>query len=465
MTMPSIITVTTTLAFIIPSSSSLTSSPRKFVRVVQNNLFQFLIQLVNTMKDNKALKNEIDDTTNGSVYIPIRNSMKGKIVLITGGSSGLGLESAKRLTYYAGATVIITARTQEKCNQAVQEVKEYCRERYERDCERNEPLSNNNSKEDRKTKTKENNDVYGLPLDFDDFVNSVAHSRCDNAGAGFKSKKLTMDGYERTFQSCHLGHFLLTACLKKENLLNDDSKDTNNISNRSKKATGSTTTTDDNDSSSSPMVSCLVINVSSLAHQTARLVNQDKDDDDAVQFGLDFNNLNSELEFSSGDAYGQNKLANVLFTKEIQRRASSSPSKSWLKAVSLEPGVVVTDIWRDTEFGYDPRTNNKKNDTILTTVIGKLISNVFYRCLTPVERGANVQIWLACEGLSTSSSSTVSSDNNNNNEEVTKTVIEGGQHYDEFLQKKSMPNFATNVDDAKQLWKISEEFTKMKFDL
>jgi len=442
------------------------------------------------MKDNKALKNEIDDTTNGSVYIPIRNSMKGKIVLITGGSSGLGLESAKRLTYYAGATVIITARTQEKCNQAVQEVKEYCRERYERDCERNEPLSNNNSKEDRKTKTKENNDVYGLPLDFDDFVNSVRTFSMrylvmmmnieiegndsikidvlmNNAGAGFKSKKLTMDGYERTFQSCHLGHFLLTACLKKENLLNDDSKDTNNISNRSKKATGSTTTTDDNDSSSSPMVSCLVINVSSLAHQTARLVNQDKDDDDAVQFGLDFNNLNSELEFSSGDAYGQNKLANVLFTKEIQRRASSSPSKSWLKAVSLEPGVVVTDIWRDTEFGYDPRTNNKKNDTILTTVIGKLISNVFYRCLTPVERGANVQIWLACEGLSTSSSSTVSSDNNNNNEEVTKTVIEGGQHYDEFLQKKSksMPNFATNVDDAKQLWKISEEFTKMKFDL
>ena len=395
------------------------------------------------------------------------------------------MESAKRLTYYAGATVIITARTQDKCNHAIQEVKEYCRERYERDCERNGPLNDNTSKEDRNAK--ENNDVYGLPLDFDDFVNSVPTFSMrylvmmmnieiedndsikidvlmNNAGAGFKSKELTMDGYERTFQACHLGHFLLTACLKKENLLNDDFNDTNNISNRSKKATGSTTTIDDNDSSSSPSsASCLVINVSSLAHQTARLVNEDKDDD-GVQFGLDFNNLNSELEYSSGDAYGQNKLANVLFTKEIQRRASSSQSKSWLKAVSLEPGVVVTDIWRDTKFGYDPRTNNKENDTILTTVIDKLKSNVFYRCITPVERGANVQIWLACEGLSTSSSATVPS-NRNKKEEVMKTVIEGGQHYDEFLQKKSMPNFATNVDDAKQLWKISEEFTKMKFDL
>merc|ERR1712161_73471 len=143
-------------------------------------------------------------------------------------------------------------------------------------------------------------DVYGLPLDFDDFVNSVRTFSMrylvmmmnieiedndsikidvlmNNAGAGFKSKELTMDGYERTFQACHLGHFLLTACLKKENLLNDDFNDTNNISNRSKKATGSTTTIDDNESS--------------LAHQTARLVNEDKDDD-GVQFGLDFNNLN-----------------------------------------------------------------------------------------------------------------------------------------------------------------------------
>ena len=49
----------------------------------------------------------------GGVYEPAPNSMNGQTVLITGGTTGLGLESAKRLAK-AGANVIVTARSQEK---------------------------------------------------------------------------------------------------------------------------------------------------------------------------------------------------------------------------------------------------------------------------------------------------------------------------------------------------------------
>ena len=45
------------------------------------------------------------------VYEPLPGSMNGETVLITGGSSGLGLETAKRLGS-AGANIILTSRTQ-----------------------------------------------------------------------------------------------------------------------------------------------------------------------------------------------------------------------------------------------------------------------------------------------------------------------------------------------------------------
>ena len=53
----------------------------------------------------------ISQTNNVEVYEPLPGSMNGETVLITGGSSGLGLETAKRLGS-AGANIILTSRTQ-----------------------------------------------------------------------------------------------------------------------------------------------------------------------------------------------------------------------------------------------------------------------------------------------------------------------------------------------------------------
>lgn len=60
-------------------------------------------------------------------YQPPPNSLRNKIIAITGGNTGLGLESAKRLSS-GGATVVITSRNVDKGARAVTEVKNACEE-------------------------------------------------------------------------------------------------------------------------------------------------------------------------------------------------------------------------------------------------------------------------------------------------------------------------------------------------
>ena len=152
------------------------------------------------------------------------------------------------------------------------------------------------------------------------------------------------------------------------------------------------------------------------------------------------------------------KLGNILFAKELQRRAdreaektsnsssnsttissnsSSSKSTSWLTAVSLEPGIVATDIWRHMAFGYDPRTLQERDVKVQQpenrSIMDRLTSPLYYSVMTPVERGANSQIWLAA-----SASDKIRS-------------IKGGQHYDEFRNPKSVPEFANSQESARRL--------------
>ena len=75
-------------------------------------------------------------------------SMKDKVIVVTGGNTGLGLESVKRLAL-SGATIFLTSRSIEKGQKAVQSVKEYTKE-----------------------KGVVNDNIYSLPLDLCD-LNSV----------------------------------------------------------------------------------------------------------------------------------------------------------------------------------------------------------------------------------------------------------------------------------------------------
>jgi NAD(P)-dependent dehydrogenase (short-subunit alcohol dehydrogenase family) len=142
----------------------------------------------------------------------------------------------------------------------------------------------------------------------------------NNAGALFASRKETAEGLEQTFALNHLAPFLLT------NLLRDR------------------------------LVGGRVVTTASDAHQSGR---------------LDLDDLQSQGSYSAMRVYGTSKLCNILFTRELARRAPQ------LHANCFHPGVV--------------RTGFGKNDNgiwkVLTTVAGP-----FFR--SP-ERGARSLVWLA----------------------------------------------------------------------
>jgi NAD(P)-dependent dehydrogenase (short-subunit alcohol dehydrogenase family) len=145
----------------------------------------------------------------------------------------------------------------------------------------------------------------------------------NNAGALFASRKTTSEGFERTFALNHLAPFLLT------NLLRDR------------------------------LGGGRVVTTTSDAHEGGR---------------LDLDDLQSENSFSAMRVYGTSKLCNILFTRELARRAPE------LHANCFHPGTV--------------RTGFGKNEggiwKVLTT-----IGSPFFR--SP-ERGARSLVWLALSG-------------------------------------------------------------------
>lgn len=114
----------------------------------------------------------------------------------------------------------------------------------------------------------------------------------NNAGAVYLLRKESVDGIEMTFAGNHLSYFLLT------NLLLDTIR-------RSAPAR--------------------IINVSSNAH---------------VGHVLDFDDLQFQHGYQFMRAYGKSKLANILFTNELDRRLASSG----VTVNALHPGFVATNI-------------------------------------------------------------------------------------------------------------------------
>ena len=335
------------------------------------------------------------------IYQPAPSSLNGKVMLITGGTSGLGLESARRLSA-AGATVVITARTQAKGERSLNIIRQHLSD-----------IENPGK-------------VYALPLDLDDLESVRSFPKryealslgnidvlMNNAGvAAIPQLEMTKDGFERTFQTNHLAPFVLTSLLFP--YLN-------------RKGEG-----------------CRIINVSSYAHEFATLASSNKR-------GLDFDNLNGEIDYSGlgWPAYCRSKLENILFTIELQQRADAA-GLDWLTAVSLHPGRVATDIWRTTYFGTDHRGGNGKADGDNARELPRLesiVSDLFYNSILAVEEGANSQVMLASHG------------------EPENSPVKG-QYYDYNMRiKKKMNDFAKDRDARERLWEKSEQLAGIKFRL
>src|SRR6058998_610677 len=115
----------------------------------------------------------------------------------------------------------------------------------------------------------------------------------NNAGLFNQRRNVTTDGYENTFATNYLAPFLLT------NLQLDLLK------------------------ASAPS---RIINVSSVGHYNGH---------------INFDDLNLEKEYGGWKAYGQSKLAPVLFTHELAKKLQGTR----VTVNSVHPGTVATNIW------------------------------------------------------------------------------------------------------------------------
>ena len=201
------------------------------------------------------------------------------------------------------------------------------------------------------------------------------HDRLDvllnNAGVLVTSRRTTVDGIEETFAVDHLGYFLLT------HLLLDVLK------------------------TSAPS---RIVSVSSEAHRRAKM----RWDDLEFKAG----------GYSSFAAYGQSKLSNILFTRELARRLEGTR----VTANCLHPGVIASG------FGHTYGG--------VMSVVMKVASPFL---ITP-EKGARTSVFLASspevEGIS-------------------------GKYFDKC--KERQPSAAALADGApERLWTISEEMTGLR---
>jgi NAD(P)-dependent dehydrogenase (short-subunit alcohol dehydrogenase family) len=137
------------------------------------------------------------------------------------------------------------------------------------------------------------------------------HALINNAGVMAIPRQLTADGFERQFGVNHLGHFALTGLLIDRLLATPGSR---------------------------------VVTVSSQAHRMGK---------------MHWDDLDGAKSYHPWVAYGQSKLANLLFVNELARRLSEL--RQDVRSVACHPGYAATNL----QFVGPRETNSKLGHTIM----------------------------------------------------------------------------------------------------
>lgn len=288
----------------------------------------------------------------------------GRTVVVTGANTGLGYHTAAALAVH-GARVVLAVRSLDKGNAALSRI----------------------------VAAKADVDVTLTQLDLSSLASvrraadelRSTHPRIDllinNAGVMWTPKELTADGFELQFGTNHLGHFALTGLLLEHMVTVPGSR---------------------------------VVTVSSLGHR--------------MRAAIHFDDLQWERNYSRIGAYGQSKLANLLFTYELQRRLSAG--KAPTIAVAAHPGGSATELARNV-----PRILRPLN------ALAPLLFQSAEAGALPTLRAA------------------------------TDPTVEGGQYYgpDGLGEQRGHPKLVQSsaqshdADLQRRLWSVSEELTGVKF--
>jgi NAD(P)-dependent dehydrogenase (short-subunit alcohol dehydrogenase family) len=287
----------------------------------------------------------------------------GRVAIVTGANSGLGFDTAAVLAG-KGAHVVLAVRNLDKGNEAASRI---------------------TSKSPNAMVSLQELDLTSL-----DSVREAAdqlradYPRIDllinNAGVMYvPTRETTKDGFEMQFGTNHLGAFALTGQLL-DNLL--------------------------------PVEGSRVIAVSSVGHR--------------ILARIHFDDLQLERKYNRVEAYGQSKLANLLFTYELQRRLAAKGTPT-IAAVA-HPGFSDTELMRH---------------------LPGFIPDFLWRALTqPADMGALAILRAA-----------------------TDPGVQGGQYYgpDGIGEVRGYPKVVKssaqshNEDIQRRLWTVSEELTGVTF--
>jgi NAD(P)-dependent dehydrogenase (short-subunit alcohol dehydrogenase family) len=206
----------------------------------------------------------------------------------------------------------------------------------------------------------------------------------NNAGVMAPPRRQTADGFELQFGTNHLGHFALTGLLIGAMEGREEAR---------------------------------VVTLSSTAHKTGRIA---------------FDNLGGERHYFRWRAYGQSKLANLLFALELDRRLRAWGSN--VKSMAAHPGYAATNL----QFAGPPLV-----DQLVMRVANAVIAQ-------SEEMGALPTLYAATEpGLPSGT-----------------YVGPDGLGEQRGHPKHVSPNRAARDEDvARRLWEVSEQMTGVRFEV
>ncbi len=207
--------------------------------------------------------------------------LTGRTAVVTGANTGLGLETAAELAGH-GASVVLAVRNMDKGKAAAETIT--ARHRGAQVTLQELDLSALSSVRD----------AAGALLDEHAHIDLLIN----NAGVMYTEKATTADGFELQFGTNHLGHFALTGLLLDRIMATADSR---------------------------------VVSVSSVGHK--------------IRSAIDVDTVAGTDRYDRVAAYGRSKLANLLFTYELQRRLVAHGAST--EALVAHPGGSDTELVRN----------------------------------------------------------------------------------------------------------------------